>query len=50
MQITVAVLLADGFEEIETRVFIDVVRHSEMKVDILACKLLTYYEPLITTD
>lgn len=54
MQKTVAVLLADGFEEGEAVVFIDVVRRSGMQVDVLACKddvvMKTYFGTRISTD
>ncbi len=54
MKKTVAVLLADGFEEGEAVVFIDLVRRAGMQVDVLACKettaLNTYFETRITAD
>jgi len=54
MKKTVAVLLADGFEEGEAVVFIDLVRRAGMKVDVLACKentsLDSYFETKITAD
>jgi len=54
MKKTVAVLLADGFEEGEAVVFIDLVRRAGMQVDVLACKastqLDTYFETRISAD
>ncbi len=54
MQKKVAVLLADGFEEGEAVVFIDVVRRSGMHIDALACKndlvMKTYFGTRISAD
>ncbi|MGF1702858.1 DJ-1/PfpI family protein [Photobacterium makurazakiensis] len=50
----VAVLLADGFEEGEAVVFIDIMRRLDIKVDVLSCMettaLKTYFETRITAD
>ena len=50
----VAVLLADGFEEGEAVVFIDIMRRLDIKVDVLSCMettaLETYFETRITAD
>lgn len=50
----VAVLLADGFEEGEAVVFIDIMRRLDIKVDVLSCMettaLNTYFETRITAD
>lgn len=50
----VAVLLADGFEEAEAVVFIDIMRRLDIKVDVLSCMettaLNTYFETRITAD
>ena len=50
----VAVLLADGFEEGEAVVFIDIMRRLDIKVDVLSCmettSLETYFETRISAD
>ena len=50
----VAVLLADGFEEGEAVVFIDIMRRLDIKVDVLSCMettmLNTYFETKISAD
>ncbi|MGF1735199.1 DJ-1/PfpI family protein [Photobacterium satsumensis] len=50
----VAVLLADGFEEGEAVVFIDIMRRLDIKVDVLSCMettaLKTYFETRIQAD
>ncbi|GAL06159.1 DJ-1/YajL/PfpI superfamily [Photobacterium aphoticum] len=50
----IAVLLADGFEEGEAVVFIDIMRRMEMKVDVLSCMettaLNSYFETRISAD
>ncbi|MUI54754.1 DJ-1/PfpI family protein [Aliivibrio fischeri] len=50
----VAVLLADGFEEGEAVVFIDIMRRLDIKVDVLSCMettaLETYFETRISAD
>lgn len=50
----VAVLLADGFEEGEAVVFIDIMRRLDINVDVLSCMettaLETYFETRITAD
>lgn len=50
----VAVLLADGFEDAEAVVFIDIMRRLEINVTVLSCmesvKLETYFETRITAD
>ncbi|HDO1318824.1 TPA: DJ-1/PfpI family protein [Aeromonas veronii] len=50
----VAVLLADGFEEAEAVVFIDIMRRLDIKVDVLSCmattKLSTYFGTRIEAD
>lgn len=50
----VAVLLADGFEEAEAVVFIDIMRRLDINVDVLACKdelkLNSYFKVNITAD
>lgn len=50
----IAVLLADGFEEGEAVVFIDIMRRMEIKVDILSCMettvLNSYFGTRITAD
>lgn len=54
MEKHVAVLLADGFEEGEAVVFIDIMRRLDIKVDVLSCMpttaLQTYFETRITAD
>jgi DJ-1 family protein len=50
----VAVLFADGFEEAEAVVFIDIMRRLDIKVDVLSCmattKLATYFGTRIEAD
>lgn len=50
----VAVLLADGFEEGEAVVFIDIMRRMEIEVDVLSCMetttLNSYFGTKITAD
>ena len=50
----IAVLLADGFEEGEAVIFIDIMRRMEIKVDILSCMettaLNSYFGTRITAD
>ncbi|ROV58555.1 DJ-1/PfpI family protein [Vibrio ponticus] len=50
----VAVLLADGFEEGEAVVFIDIMRRLDIKVDVLSCmettQLNSYFETRISAD
>lgn len=50
----VAVLLADGFEEAEAVVFIDIMRRLDIKVDVLSCMdttvLNSYFGTRITAD
>ncbi|WP_094752391.1 DJ-1 family glyoxalase III [Psychromonas sp. CD1] len=50
----VAVLLADGFEEAEAVVFIDIMRRLDIDVDVLSCMetvmLNSYFETRITAD
>ncbi|MEC6816105.1 DJ-1/PfpI family protein [Photobacterium toruni] len=50
----VAVLLADGFEEGEAVVFIDIMRRLDIKVDVLSCMettvLNSYFETKISAD
>lgn len=50
----IAVLLADGFEEGEAVVFIDIIRRMEIKVDVLSCMettaLNSYFGTRITGD
>ncbi|WDL84306.1 DJ-1/PfpI family protein [Aeromonas bestiarum] len=50
----VAVLLADGFEEGEAVVFIDIMRRLDIHVDVLSCmvttKLATYFGTRIEAD
>ncbi|EPQ9917470.1 DJ-1/PfpI family protein [Vibrio vulnificus] len=50
----VAVLLADGFEEGEAVVFIDIMRRLDIEVDVLSCmettKLQSYFETRISAD
>ncbi|MGR5134733.1 DJ-1/PfpI family protein [Vibrio alfacsensis] len=50
----VALLLADGFEEAEAVVFIDIMRRLEIHVDVLSCMettaLQTYFNTRITAD
>lgn len=50
----VAVLLADGFEEGEAVVFIDIMRRLDISVDVLSCmetkKLQSYFETNISAD
>jgi len=50
----VAVLLADGFEEGEAVIFIDMMRRLEIKVDVLSCMettaLNSYFETKISAD
>ncbi|CAE6960270.1 Protein/nucleic acid deglycase 3 (plasmid) [Vibrio sp. B1REV9] len=50
----VALLLADGFEEAEAVVFIDIMRRLEIEVDVLSCMettaLQTYFNTRITAD
>ncbi|QGW04070.1 DJ-1/PfpI family protein [Proteus terrae] len=50
----VAVLLADGFEEGEAVVFIDIMRRLDIHVDVLSCMdtlvLNTYFETKISAD
>ena len=50
----VAVLLADGFEEGEAVVFIDIMRRLDIEVDVLSCMqttaLKSYFETRITAD
>ncbi len=50
----VAVLLADGFEEGEAVIFIDIMRRLDIHVDVLSCMqskvLNTYFETRITAD
>lgn len=54
MEKHVAVLLADGFEEGEAVVFIDIMRRLDIKVDVLSCMettaLQTYFETRISAD
>ncbi|WP_045418726.1 DJ-1/PfpI family protein [Vibrio campbellii] len=54
MEKHVAVLLADGFEEGEAVVFIDIMRRLDIKVDVLSCmettKLQSYFETRIEGD
>lgn len=54
MEKHVAVLLADGFEEGEAVVFIDIMRRLDIKVDVLSCMvtttLQTYFETRIAAD
>ncbi|MGF1749014.1 DJ-1/PfpI family protein [Vibrio cionasavignyae] len=51
---TVAVLLADGFEEAEAVVFIDIMRRLDINVDVLSCMetttLNSYFETRISAD
>ncbi|WP_067515905.1 DJ-1/PfpI family protein [Endozoicomonas ascidiicola] len=50
----IAVLLADGFEEAEAVVFIDIMRRLKINVDVLACKnerhVNSYFKVNITAD
>ncbi|HHC7201698.1 TPA: DJ-1/PfpI family protein [Vibrio parahaemolyticus] len=50
----VALLLADGFEDAEAVVFIDIMRRLEIEVDVLSCMetttLETYFNTHITAD
>ncbi|KHT63199.1 thiamine biosynthesis protein ThiJ [Photobacterium gaetbulicola] len=50
----VAVLLADGFEDAEAVVFIDIMRRLDIKVDVLSCMestvLNTYFGTRISAD
>lgn len=54
MEKRVAVLLADGFEEGEAVVFIDIMRRLDINVDVLSCMettaLETYFETRISAD
>lgn len=54
MEKHVAVLLADGFEEGEAVVFIDIMRRLDIKVDVLSCMATTtlqsYFETRISAD
>lgn len=50
----VAVLLADGFEEAEAVIFIDIMRRLDIEVDVLSCMdtpvMNTYFGTKITAD
>ena len=50
----VAVLLADGFEEAEAVVFIDIMRRLDIAVDVLSCmadtQLNSYFQTRISAD
>ncbi|MDN4697096.1 hypothetical protein QYZ45_26355 [Vibrio parahaemolyticus] len=50
----VAVLLADGFEEAEAVVFIDIMRRLKIEVDVLSIHdrkpLSSYFKTLISAD